>query len=114
LPGLTISASATGDIKRNRHQVSYFDEFHITPRFYYQARDFMAEYQARGSRGSSADHVLVAATNIGRNNFKDNAVLAFPVADCELGIIDGLNFNLTGFDIGDAVILTHNIWIEGE
>jgi len=41
-------------------------------------------------------------------------VLAFPVADCELWIIDWLNFNLTGFDIGDALILTHNIWIEDE
>ena len=74
----------------------------------------MAKYQPRGSRCTAADHMLVATTDISRNNFKDNAVLAFPVADCEFGIIDWLNFNLTGFDISDALILTHNIWIDGE
>jgi len=74
----------------------------------------MTEYEARRSGCTSADHVLVAATNIGTNNFKDNAMFAFSVADCEFGIIDWLYFNLTGFNIGDAVILTHTIWIEGE
>jgi len=85
------------------------DEFYIAACFDDDARDFVAKYKARGSRSTPAHHMLVTTANIGRNYFKDNPVLAFPVAKGEFWIVDRLYFDLTGFDISDAVILTHSL-----
>ena len=51
--------------------------------------------------------VLVAAADVGGNDFENNPVLAFPVAQGQLGIFYFSYFHHTGFDVSYSVVLTH-------
>jgi hypothetical protein len=51
--------------------------------------------------------VLIAATDIGRYNFKNDTVFAFPIAQGQLGIFNFLNSHFTGLDVRYSMILAH-------
>jgi hypothetical protein len=51
--------------------------------------------------------MLIAATNIGGNNFKNNAMFTFTRAQGKLGIFNFLDGYFAGFNIGYTVILAH-------
>jgi hypothetical protein len=55
-------------------------------------------------------HVLIAAANISGHYFKYNTMMALPVANGQFWIIYFAYFNLTGLDIRNTVVLTHNIF----
>src|ERR671935_1147746 len=77
----------------------------------------MAQDEAGRCGGSSADHVLVGSTDVGRDDLEDDAVLALAadvslvdprsVLENELRVIDGLNLDLAGLDIGDCLVTWH-------
>jgi hypothetical protein len=48
--------------------------------------------------------MLVAAADVGSNNFKNDAMLALPGTDRQLGEVNRLDFHLSGTHIGDAAI----------
>jgi hypothetical protein len=97
LARFAIAATATGDVKGHRYQVALFYKFNITPRFYHYARYFVAKHYARRGGCTPAHHVLVAAANVGRYNFQDNAVVTFPVAQGQFRVLNFAHFNLPGF-----------------
>jgi hypothetical protein len=51
--------------------------------------------------------MLVTATDVGRNNFQNNAVIAFAFAQRQLWEINVLNFHNSGFDVGHTTIVSH-------
>jgi hypothetical protein len=51
--------------------------------------------------------MLVTATNVGGNNFKNDAVLAFAVAELELGEIDALNFDDSRTHVSHSAVTCH-------
>src|SRR5262249_14869471 len=105
---LAVAATATGDVERNGNQVADFDELDVTARLDHLSRNFMAEDQTCRSGGTAADHVLVAAADISRDDLHDDAAIALSRADLQLGIIVGLYFHFSGAHIGYTAIGCHN------
>ena len=62
---LAVAAAAAGDVERHRHQVADLDEFDVAAGFDHLAGDLVAEDQARRRGSAAADHVLVAAADVG-------------------------------------------------
>src|SRR5262249_26306565 len=85
----------------------YLDKLHVTSGFHDFAGDFVPQDQSLRSGGTPTNHVLVAATNIGGDNLKDDAVLAFAVAERKLGEIYILNFDDAGAHVSYATIACH-------
>src|SRR5919204_86225 len=83
------------------------------------AGDLVAEDKARRRRRAAADHVLVRTADVGRNDPEDDAVLAlaadvslidpWSVLENELGVVDGLDLDLPGFDVGNSFVTWHHI-----
>ena len=90
---LTVTTPAAGDVKRHGNQVSNLDELDIPAGFDDFAGDLVAQDQAFGRGGAAADHVLVAATNVGGNNFENDAMFAFAIPDRQLRIVDAVNLH---------------------
>jgi len=73
---LAVSAAAAGDVERDRNQVALLDELNVPADLDHLARNLMAKDQAGGRGGPAADHVLVRAANVGRDDLEDYPVLA--------------------------------------
>src|SRR5262249_11924690 len=79
--------------------------------------DLVAQDQALGRRGAAADHVLVGAADVRREDLEDHPVLAAaadvllvyprPVLEDELRVVDGLHLDLAGAHLGDPAVAGH-------
>src|ERR1035438_7351381 len=72
-----VAAAPAGDVERHRNQVTDFDELHVAPGLDHFTRNLMPQNQSLRSGRAAAHHVLVAAANIGADDFENDAVLAF-------------------------------------
>src|SRR5690606_29044014 len=73
----TAAAAATSDIKRDRYQVAFFNEFNITADFNDFTCNFMAKDKPFRSGRPATHHVLVTTANIRSHNFYYHSMFAF-------------------------------------
>src|SRR5262249_10214072 len=83
------------------------DELYVASGFNDLAGDFVAQYEALRRCGAAADHVLVAAADVGGNDFEDDAMLAFTRSEGEFGVVDALDFDFRWSHVGDLTIACH-------
>ena len=67
----------------------------------------MPQDKSFGRGGAASDHVLVAATNVGGNNFENDAVFAFAIPERQLGEVDALNFHDAGAHVSYSAVACH-------
>src|SRR5690606_17717569 len=70
----TAAAAATSNIKRDRYQVTFFNEFNITADFNDFACNFMAKDKPFRSGRPATHHVLIASANIRCNDFYNHSM----------------------------------------
>src|SRR4029077_2301904 len=104
---LAIAASAAGDVEGHGAEVALLDVFNVAPGFNHLAGDLVTQHQSVRRRGAAANHVLVAAADIGGDDFENDAVLALTRAQCEFGVVDIVYFYLPWSHVGDPTIACH-------
>src|ERR1700730_4349504 len=114
---LAVAAPATGDVEGHRAEVALFDELDVAADLDHLAGDLVAQHQALRGRGATTDHVLVRAADVCRDDPKDDTVVTFAthilgvdartVFKHQLRIVDGLDFDFAGADIGDRLVTRH-------
>ena len=104
---LAVAAAPAGDVEGHRNQIADFDELHVAPGFDDLAGDLVAEHQPVRRGGAAADHVLVAAADVGGDDFENDAVLAFARAQREFRKVDGLYLHLARSHISDSAVRSH-------
>src|SRR5258705_140805 len=77
---LTVPAASAGNVEGNRNEIAEFDEFDVASGFNDLARDFVAKDETFRSGCAASDHVLIAAADVGGDNFQNDSVLAFSIA----------------------------------
>ncbi len=70
-----IAAAPAGDVERHGDQVAHVEELDVAALLDNLARDLVSQHQARRRGGPAANHVLIAATNIGGDDLQDDAVI---------------------------------------
>ena len=105
----TIATASARHIERHRDHVADLNEFNIAPFFNYLARDFVTENQAGRSCRATTHHMLIAATDIRRHDFEDDAVfsLALFVRVDQFRIRNALDFDFAWPQISHAAIRCH-------
>ena len=105
-----IATAPAGDVERNRNDVTFLDELDIAAKLDDFAGDLVAENQPRRRGRPPADHVLVGAADVGRDDLEQNAVLdlLFARRIVQLRKIDRFNFDYARLDIGDSTIRCHD------
>jgi len=70
--------------------------------------DLMAQHETLGGRRTATHHVLVRAADVAAGDPQDDTVIdRLALGIYELGIVDGLNFNLPGPEVNDSMIACH-------
>src|SRR5271155_1831425 len=71
----------------------------------------MPQHQSRRRRGASAYHVLVAATDVGRDRLDDDAVIdLLSLRRLQYRVVDALYFDFARPEINHSVIGSHEIF----
>src|SRR5450755_390138 len=71
----------------------------------------MPQDQSWRCRGAPADHVLVAAADVGRDRLDDDAVVDLLSLRClQFGVVDALYFDFARPEINHCVIGSHEIF----
>ena len=101
---LAVAAAPAGDVEGDRAEVALLDELDVAADLDHLAGDLVAEDQALGRGRAAADHVLVGAADVGRDDLQDHAVLALApdvvrvdagtVLQLELRVVDRLHLDL--------------------
>jgi hypothetical protein len=108
---LAVATTPARDVKRHRDQVTLPDEFNAAAAFDDFAGNLMPEDQSGRRRGAPADHVLVAAADVGRDRLDDDAVVDFPfLRRLQFRIVDALYLDLARPEINHSVIGSHKIF----
>jgi hypothetical protein len=117
LPLLAVATASAGDVERHRDEIADLDELDVAPGLDHLAGDLVTQDQPlRGGR-APADHVLVGAADVGRDDLQDHPVLGLapdvvgmhpgPVLQLELRKVDRLDLDLAGPEIGDTSVVRH-------
>ena len=101
---LAVAAAAAGDVEGHRDDIADLDELDIASALDHLTGDLVAQHQAFRRGGTAANHVLIAAADIGGQNLEDDTVLALTAAQCEFRERDVLDGDFTGAAIDDAAI----------
>jgi hypothetical protein len=105
---LAGTATAAGDIERDRHEVALLEGLDISADLDHLAGDLMAQHQARLGGGAAPHHVLVGAADVGREDLEDHAVADFfAVRIFQFGEGNGSNFDQALLDVHDASVALH-------
>jgi hypothetical protein len=73
----TGSATAASDIERNRDEIADLEVLDIAALLDHCAGDLVAQHHAGRRRGAAANHMLIGAANVRRNDFQYHAVMDF-------------------------------------
>src|SRR6202011_4982376 len=101
----TGPAAAACDVERNRYEVADIEILDVAALLDHFAGDLVSEHHAGRRCRATADHVLVGAANIRRDDLEDDAVvdrLSRRIAESRK--VDLLNFDAAGFEIDHATI----------
>jgi hypothetical protein len=71
----------------------------------------VAEDHTGWSGGSPPHHVLIAATDVGRNDLQDDPMVALALAQRQHWEVDGLDFHPTGSQVHDTTIACHRYFL---
>jgi hypothetical protein len=114
---LAVTTAPTGDVEGHRDEVTDLDELDVAPGLDHLAGDLVTEDQVPGRGRAAADHVLVGAADVGRDDLQDHPVLAAPpdvvgmhprpVLEHELWEVDRLDLNLARAEVGDPSVVSH-------
>ena len=104
---LAVPAAPAGDVKRDRNEISDLDEFNVASGLKNLSGDFVPEDQSLRRRGAAADHMLVAAANIGGNDLQNHSVLALSFSQRQFGKVDGLHLDLARSHVRYSTIARH-------
>src|SRR6185437_6204548 len=114
---LAVATTPTRDVERHRDEVALLDELHVAPGLDHLAGDLVPQDQPFGSGRAPADHVLVGAADVGRDDLEDHPVLGLApdvvgvdsgsVPQLELREVDRLDLDLAGAHVGDTSVVRH-------
>ncbi len=105
---LTGTATAAGNVERNRDQVADLQVLDIAAFLDDFPGDLVTEHQADLGGSAAAHHVLVRAANVGGNDAQDHSVLDLaPAGVLHFRIVDFLDFDLACAEVNDATIVSH-------
>src|SRR5208282_3043726 len=108
MPLLAVATTPARDVERHRDQVALADEFDAAAAFDDFAGNLMPQDQSCWRRRAPADHVLVAAADVGRDRLDDDAVVDFLSLRClQFGVVDALYFDFARPEINHSVIGSH-------
>src|SRR5688572_4478892 len=115
--GLAHAAAAAGDVERHGAEIALLDELHPWSGLDHLAGDLVAQDQALGGRRAAADHVLVGAADVRRDDPEDRAVreLAADIRGVDAGAVlqlqgrevDVLDLDVARPHIGNTPVLSH-------
>ena len=112
------TAAPAGDVERHRAQVTDLDELHARADLDHLAGDLVPEHQALRRRRAAADHVLVAAADVGRDALQDRRVRQLatdvgrvhprPVLELERRIVDVVDLYVARSLVRDRLVTGHD------
>src|SRR6202011_999257 len=101
----TGPAAAACDVERNRYEVADIEILDVTALLDHFAGDLVSEHHAGRRRRAAADHVLVGAADIRRDDLENDAVIdRLSCRIAEGRKVDVLNFDAAGLEINHAAI----------
>ncbi|MNJ61688.1 hypothetical protein D3C77_574930 [compost metagenome] len=102
---LAGAAAAAGDVEGHRHQVADFQVLDVLAQLDHFTGDFVTQDQADLGGGTTADHVLVGAADVGGDNLENYTMFDFTTARIlQLWIINVANFHLSGTNVNDTSV----------
>src|SRR5262249_28065368 len=104
---LAVAAAPARNVEGHRDDVADLDELDVSPGLDDFAGDLMTEDKTFRRGGSAADHVLVAAADVGRHGLQDPPVVALGAVPRELGVIDTLNLNCSRTNVRNSAVGCH-------
>ena len=115
---LAVAAPPAGDVERHRAEVADLDELDVRSDLDHLAGDLVPEHQPGRRGGAAADHVLVAAADVGRDVLQDRGVrqLAADVRRVDPGtvlqlqrrVVGVLDLHLSRSHVGDCLVPGHS------
>ena len=108
MPFAAIAAAAAGDVERHCHQIAHVQKFNITALLDHFACDLVPQHQSSRRRRPAANHVLIAAANVGGDDLQDHAVIDLLARRVlQFRVINGLDLDFAGPQIHYASITCH-------
>jgi hypothetical protein len=112
-----MSTAPAGDVERHGADVAHVDELDVGALLDDLAEDLVTEHQVRRCRGAAADHVLVAAADVGGDHLEDHAVVQLAphvgrvhpraVLEFQLRVVGLVYLDLAGLDVRNASVACH-------
>src|SRR5262249_19557009 len=112
-----VAAPPARDVERYRTDVAHLDELHVRSGLDDLAGDLVAEHESLRRGGAPADHVLVAAADVGGDVLEDRAVCrlpadvglvdARPVLQLVRRVVDATALHLARSLVGDRLVACH-------
>ena len=105
-----VAASSARDVERHRDQVASVDEFNAAAAFDNFAGYLVPQDQSGRRRGAPVHHMLVAAADVSRDRFDDDAVVDFlSLRRLQLGVVNALYLDFARPQINHSMIRSHRI-----
>ena len=118
---LAVTAASARDVERHRAEVALLDVLHARPDLDHLTGDLVAQDQTFGGGGPPADHVLVAAADVGRHGLDDRrvgelasdvvGVDARAVLELESRVVDLLHLDLARALVGHSFVLVSHLTV---
>ena len=105
---LAVATATAGNVKGHGYEVAHSHKLDVAPGLDDLARDLVAENEPSRCRGTAPHHVLVAPADIGAHHFEDHAVVAAAAVQCKNRELDGLQFDLARFNVGNTSVVFHS------
>ena len=114
---LAVATAPAGDVERHGHEVALVEELDVAALLDHLAGDLVPEDQPLGRGRAAADHVLVRAADVRRDDPEDHSVVALAAdvllrhtgafLDGEAREVDGLDLDLPGAHVGNPSVVRH-------
>jgi hypothetical protein len=108
VPFFTVATPTAGDIEWNRDQVADLQKLDIPAAFNDLTRNLVAEHQPGRRGGSSPHHVLIASTDVGRDDLEKHAVVAFSAPQFQHRKVNALDLHDARLHINNPTISCHD------
>ncbi len=102
------AAAAAGYVEGDCDEVADFEVFDVGAGLDDLAGDLVSENHAGGCGGAAADHVLVGAANVGRDDLQDDGMVdLFAGRILHFGEVDGLDFDFVLSEKNYSSVFSH-------
>ncbi len=108
LPSLQLRQRPQAMLNGTETMSPFLMNSHVAPGLDHFAGDLVAEDQPRRRGRAAADHVLVGAADVGRDDLEDRRVVnPFALGIGQFGVLDFVHLDLARPQINDSTILCH-------